>query len=240
MGGRLQGRLALVTGASRGLGAAVARAFAAEGARLVLVARTTGGLEEIDDAIRLDGGLRPVLVPLDVADGEGIDRLGGALHERYGRLDILVGNAAVMAGLAPAHHIAPKDWQQALEVNLTANWRLIRAMDPLLRQSAAGRAIFVTSGAAAARPPYWASMAATKAALEALVACWAGELSRTHVRANLVDPGILRTAMRTRAFPGENPAAQAAPESVTEAFVTLALPSWTRNGERFTARTLTD
>ena len=235
-GGRLQGRIALVTGASRGLGAAVARAFGAEGAQLVLVARTTGGLEDVDDEVRNAGGRRPVLVPLDVADGDGIDRLGGALHERFGRLDILVGNAAVLAGLTPAHHMAPLEWQQALDVNLTANWRLIRSMDPLLRQSAAGRAMFVTSGVTALNPPYWAAYAATKAALEALVTCWAGELARSRVRANLIDPGVLRTAMRARAFPGEDPASLPGPESVVETFIAMALPSWTANGRRITAQ----
>ena len=238
VGGRLDGRIALVTGASRGLGAAVAKAFGAEGARLVLVARTAGGLEEIDDEMREAGGLRPVLVPLDVADGDGIDRLGGALHERYGRLDILVGNAAVLGGLTPAHHIAPEDWQRSLDVNLSANWRLIRSMDPLLRQSTAGRAIFVTSGVTAFNPPYWAAYAATKAALEALVTCWAGELARSGVRANLVDPGVLRTAMRARAFPGEDPATLPEPDAIVEAFIAMAMPSWKQNGQRIAAQSL--
>ena len=234
-GGRLDGRIALVTGASRGLGAAVARGFAAEGARLVLVARTTGGLEEVDDAIRAGGGLTPVLVSLDLADGEAVDRLGGALFERYGRLDVLVGNAALLTALSPAHHIAPQDWQRSLEVNLTANWRLIRAMDPLLRQSPSGRAIFVTSGVTASLPPYWAAYAATKAALEALVTCWAGELAKTELKANLVDPGVLRTAMRARAFPGENPESLDEPSCVVETFISMAMPDWTLNGARIAA-----
>ncbi len=234
-GGRLDGRIALVTGASRGLGAAVARGFAAEGARLVLVARTTGGLEEVDDAIRAGGGLTPVLVPLDLADGEAVDRLGGALFDRYGRLDVLVGNAALLTALSPAHHIAPQDWQRSLDVNLTANWRLIRAMDPLLRQSPSGRAIFVTSGVTASLPPYWAAYAATKAALEALVTCWAGELAKTELKANLVDPGVLRTAMRARAFPGENPESLDEPSCVVETFISMAMPDWTLNGARIVA-----
>ncbi len=235
MTGRLAGRIALVTGASRGLGAAVAQAFAGEGARLVLVARTSGGLEEVDDAIRASGGLTPVLVPLDLADGEAVDRLGGALFERYGRLDILVGNAALLSALSPAHHITPQDWQRSLDVNLTANWRLIRAMDPLLRQSPAGRAIFVTSGVTTSLAPYWAAYAATKAALEALVTCWAGELGRTSVKANLVDPGVLRTAMRARAFPGENPQDLPEPSDVTGTFISMAMADWTRNGARIVA-----
>ena len=234
-GGRLDGRIALVTGASRGLGAAVARGFAAEGARLVLVARTTGGLEEVDDAIRACGGLTPVLVPLDLADGEAVDRLGAALFERYGRLDVLVGNAALLTALSPAHHIEPQDWQRSLDVNLTANWRLIRAMDPLLRQSPSGRAIFVTSGVTASLPPYWATYAATKASLEALVTCWAGELAKTELKANLVDPGVLRTAMRARAFPGENPESLDEPSCVVETFISMAMPDWTLNGARIAA-----
>ncbi len=235
MSGRLDGRLALVTGASRGLGAAVAQAFAGEGARLVLVARTRGGLEDVDDAIRATGGARPVLVPLDLADGEAVDRLGGALFERYGRLDVLVGNAAFLHALSPTHHIAPQDWQRSLDVNLTANWRLIRAMDPLLRQSSSGRAVFVTSGITACSAPYWAAYAATKAALEALVTCWAGELAKTTLKVNLVDPGVLRTAMRARAFPGENPHSLVEPSRVVETFIAMAMPDWALNGARIIA-----
>lgn len=236
--GRLEGRVALVTGASRGIGRAVARAYGAEGAQLVLLARTTGGLEEVDDEVRRRGGRPAVLVPLDITDGAGIDRMGGALHERFGRLDVLVGNAAILGTLTPAHHVEPDTWQRALDVNLTGNWRLIRSLDPLLRRSDAGRAIFVTSGITAMNPPYWATYAATKAALEALVTCWAGELSRTRVKVNLLDPGVLRTAMRARAFPGEDPESLPEPESVAEAFVRMALPSWTASGERVAASTL--
>jgi NAD(P)-dependent dehydrogenase (short-subunit alcohol dehydrogenase family) len=236
--GRLEGRIALVTGASRGVGAAVARAFGAEGAQLVLVARTAGGLEEVDDAVRAAGGKPATLVPLDMTDGAGIDRLGGAIYERHGRLDVLVGNAATIGVLSPACHLKPELWQQTIDINLTANWRLIRSMDILLRRSDAGRAIFVTSRAAVARPAYWGAYAASKAGLEALVESWAGELNKTSVKANLLDPGRLRTAMRARAYPGEDPATLDPPSVVAEAFVRMAMPSWESNGARVVAREL--
>jgi NAD(P)-dependent dehydrogenase (short-subunit alcohol dehydrogenase family) len=231
MSGRLQGRVALVTGASRGIGMAVARRFAAEGARLVLVARTVGGLEELDDAIRQDGGERATLVPLDLREFDAIDRLGASLYERHGRLDVLVGNAGVLGTLSPVGHIEPGTWAEVMDINLTANWRLIRSLDPLLRQSDAGRAIFVTSGAAAAPHAYWGAYAVSKAALEMLVRTYAAEIAKTRVRANLLDPGALRTAMRASAFPGEDPMSLPAPEAVTEAFVELAEPRCQRNGE---------
>lgn len=236
---RLEGRVALITGASRGIGAAVARAYGAEGAQLVLVARTVGGLEEVDDTVRRSGGLPATLVPLDVTDGEGIDRMGAALFERYGHLDILVGNAAILGTLTPTGHIEPKIWQQAMDINATANWRLIRSMDPLLRRSDAGRAIFVTSGVTQSNPAYWGAYAASKAALEAIVQCWAGELGKTNIKANLLDPGVVRTAMRARAFPGEDPKTLPEPDILAEAFIQMALPNWTINGERVEARTLT-
>ena len=175
MSGRLEGRVALVTGASRGIGMAVARRFAAEGARLVLVARTVGGLEELDDAIRQDGGLGATLVPLDLREFDAIDRLGASLYERHGRLDVLVGNAGVLGTLSPLGHIGPNDWAEVMDINLTANWRLIRSLDPLLRRAEAGRAIFVSSGAAAAAHAYWGAYAVSKAALEML------EIGRAHV-----------------------------------------------------------
>ena len=231
MSGRLEGRVALVTGASRGIGMAVARRFAAEGARLVLVARTVGGLEELDDAIRQDGGQGATLVPLDLREFDAIDRLGASLYERHGRLDVLVGNAGVLGTLSPLGHIGPNDWAEVMDINLTANWRLIRSLDPLLRQSDAGRAIFVTSGAAAAPHAYWGAYAVSKAALEMLVTTYAAEIAKTPVRANLLDPGAVRTAMRASAFPGEDPMRLPAPEALTEAFVDLAVPECTRNGE---------
>lgn len=219
---RLAGRVALVTGASRGIGAAVARRFAQEGAELVLVARTVGGLEEIDDAVRAAGS-KATLVPLDLRDFDAIDRLGASLYERFGRLDVLVGNAAMLGTLSPAHHIAPADWQQTIDLNLTANWRLIRSLDPLLRQSPAGRAIFVTADVGSLPKPFWGAYAASKAGLETLVRMYAAEIAATSaLRVNLIDPGRVGTALRARAYPGEKRETLPAPESVTEAFVRLA------------------
>jgi len=233
--GRLAGRLALVTGASRGLGAAVAKRFAAEGAQLVLTARTVGGLEEVDDAVRAAGSTA-TLVPLDLADFEAIDRLGLSLYERFGRLDVLVGNAAFLGTLSPVGHITPRDWAAVVNLNLTANWRLIRSLDPLLRKSDAGRAIFVTDALARAPKAFWGAYAATKAALETLTLVYADEIANTKVRANVVDPGPLRTALRARAFPGEKPESLPPPETATEAFVALAEVGCTRNGEVIAAR----
>ena len=229
--GRLAGRIALVTGASRGIGAAVARRFAAEGAKLILTARTVGGLEETDDAIRSGGGEAATLVPLDLREFDKIDQLGASLYERFGHLDVLVGNAGVLGILSPLGHVDPGLWQQTLDVNLTANWRLIRSLDPLLRRSAAGRAIFVTSGAAQMSRAYWGPYAVTKAALESLVKTYAAELAKTEVRANLVSPGAVRTLMRAQAFPGEDPESLPPPEAVTDVFVELAAADCGRNGE---------
>ncbi len=229
--GRLAGRIAVITGASRGIGAAVARRFAAEGARLVLVARTVGGLEELDDQIRDAGGRRATLVPLDLREFDAIDRLGASLYERFGRLDVLVGNAAVLGTLSPVGHIEPAGWAEVMDINLTANWRLIRSLDPLLRRSEAGRAIFVGSGAAATPHAYWGAYAVSKAGLDMLVKTYAAELAKTKVRANLIDPGATRTAMRAKAFPGEDPESLRPPEAVTETFVELAEAACTKNGE---------
>ena len=228
---RLAGRIAVITGASRGIGAAVARRFAAEGAHVVLIARTVGGLEEVDDAIREAGGTPATLVPMDLRQFAAIDELGASLYERFGRVDVLVGNAGVLGTLGPTGHIRPDDWAEVMDVNLTANWRLIRSLDPLLRRSDAGRAIFITSGAAAQAIAYWGAYAVSKAALEMLVRTYAAELNKTRARANLIDPGVARTAMRARAFPGEDPESLKPPEAVAGAFVALALPSCSRNGE---------
>ena len=229
---RLDGRIALVTGASRGIGAAVARRFAAEGARLVLVARTTGGLEEVDDAVQRASGETATLVPMDLRDGERIDRLGAALAERFGRLDVLVANAGMLVQLSPVGHHAPEDWEATLALNLSANWRLIRSLDPLLRASPAGRAIFVTTAAARDASAFWGAYAASKAGLEALVRCYAAETRRSTLRVNLLDPGPVATALRRRAYPGEDPSRLPAPDAVTEAFVALAEESCTMHGER--------
>ncbi len=228
--GRLAGKIALITGASRGIGAAVALRFAGEGAHLVLAARTVGGLEEVDDAVRAAGG-SATLVPFDLRQFGKIDELAAALYERYGRLDILIGNAAEFGVFSPTGDIDPTLWGEIIDLNLTANWRLIRAMGSLLRAAPAGRAIFVTSGLARDALPYYGPYAVAKAGLETLVRIYAGEIARTRVRVNLLDPGIVRTRLRAQIFPGENPANLPTPESVADAFLELALPECTRNGE---------
>ncbi|WP_340117931.1 SDR family NAD(P)-dependent oxidoreductase [Pelagibius sp. 7325] len=234
--GRLEGRIAVITGASRGIGAAVAERFAAEGAQLILIARTVGALEELDDAIRAQGGRQPVLVPHDLRDFDGLDRLGASLHERYGKLDILIGNAGILGPLTPVGHIAPDIWQEVMDVNVTANYRLIRSLDPLLRLSDAGRAVFVTSGASSGLKAYWGPYAVSKAALEALVRTYAAEITKTNVKANLLSPGPIRTMMRAAAFPGEDPKTLRSPGEIAELFVALAEPACARNGEVVEAR----
>jgi NAD(P)-dependent dehydrogenase (short-subunit alcohol dehydrogenase family) len=218
MSSALTGRIALVTGASRGIGAATALALAKSGAHVVAVARTVGGLEELDDAIRAVGG-SATLVPLDVKDLEGIARLGAALNERYQRLDILVGNAAVLGPLSPIAHVEPKAWAEVMAVNVTANWQLIRCMDPLLRLSSAGRAVFVGTGVQARA--YWGPYAASKAALDMLVRTYAAETQTTAIRANVFNPGRTRTRMRAQALPGEDPRSLPAPAGAATAIVEL-------------------
>jgi NAD(P)-dependent dehydrogenase (short-subunit alcohol dehydrogenase family) len=225
----LADRIALVTGASRGIGAAAARAFARAGAHVVAVARTAGGLEELDDAIRADGG-SATLVPLDLKDYAGIDRLGGVLHERYGRLDVLLANAGLLGVNSPLAHVEPAAFDDALAVNVTANWRLIRAMDPLLRAANAGRAVFVTSGAAFRVRAYWGPYAATKAALEVLARTYAAETERTNVRVNLFNPGATRTRMRATAMPGEDPMTLPTADEVAAAILPLCLPDFLETG----------
>lgn len=232
--GRLAGRLALVTGASRGLGAAVAKRFAAEGAHVVLVARTVGGLEAVDDAIRAAGGPAPTLVPADLRKHEALEVLGASLYQRFGKLDIVVGNAAQLGTLSPIAHSELKPWTQTIELNLIANYRLIRAMDPLLRQSDAGRAIFVTDSVAHGPKPYWNAYAVSKSGLETLVKLYAAENTKTAIRANLVDPGPLATALRAKAYPGETGEALPSPDSVADLFVRLAEPSCTDTGRILT------
>jgi NAD(P)-dependent dehydrogenase (short-subunit alcohol dehydrogenase family) len=231
--GRLAGRVALVTGASRGIGRAVAVRFAREGADVVLVARTGAALEEVDDEIRAAGGTA-TLVPADLTDYAVIDRMGAAVYERWGRLDVLVGNAGVLGVLSPLSHISPEVWDQVLAVNVTANWRLIRSFDPLLRASKAGRLIFVTSAVSTGRA-YWGAYAASKGALETVVRTYAAEVAKSSVRANLINPGPTRTSMRANAYPGEDPATVKSPEAVTDLFVDLAGAACSRNGEVVTA-----
>src|SRR5690606_2615549 len=197
-----------------GIGAAVAERYAAEGAHVYLVARTQGGLEEVYDRISAAGG-SATGVPLDLRKPEGIEQLAVAVFERFKRLDILVGNAGALGVLTPVPHLEPKVWDQVITVNATANYRLIRAFDPLLRASDAGRAIFVSSGAARGSFAYWGAYAASKAALEALVSCWAAETAKTNLRINTVDPGAVRTRMRAEAFPGEDPMSLRPPQALT-------------------------
>lgn len=232
---RLNGRIALITGASRGIGAAIAKRFAQEGAHVILTARTVGGLEEVDDAVKEISGNSATLVPLDLADGDAIDQMGGALNERFGRLDILIANAGTLGELTPLNHLEPEVWEEALTLNATANFRLIRSMDPLLRASEAGRAVFVTSGAVRNLNPYWAAYAASKAALEAMVNIYAQEVAHTDIRVNLVDPGRQRTKMRAKAFPGEDPDTLPHPDEKTGFFVDLAAADCTHHGETLRA-----
>jgi NAD(P)-dependent dehydrogenase (short-subunit alcohol dehydrogenase family) len=233
---RLAGRLALVTGATRGVGRAVALAYAREGAHLILVGRTAGALEEVDDEIRSGGGTATLLT-LDLKTHDKIDALGPTIYQRWSKLDILVGNAGILGPLSPLGHVTADAWSEVLEINLSANWRLIRTLDPLLRRSEAGRAIFVTSGAAAAPRAYWGPYAVSKAGLEALVKVYAHEVENTPVRANLVNPGPTRTGMRAKAFPGEDPASLKPPEHVAETFVKLAEVACTDNGRLFDLKT---
>jgi NAD(P)-dependent dehydrogenase (short-subunit alcohol dehydrogenase family) len=225
----LAGRVAVVTGASRGIGRAAALALAEAGAHVVAVARTQGALEELDDAIRAAGS-SATLVPLDLTDYDAIDRLGAGLYERWKRLDIVVGNAGILGNLTPLGHVTPKTWAQVMDINVTANWRLIRSFDPLLRASDAGRAIFVTSGAAQKCRAYWGPYSVSKAALDALVRTYAAETETTPIRAMLVNPGPLRTDMRRAAMPGEDPESLRTPEDLAPHIVRLASPAWTETG----------
>ena len=256
----LADRVALVTGASRGIGYATALALAKAGAHIVALARTVGGLEELDDAIRAAGG-SATLVPLEpglardvtflisatevdkrrsfykalaqLAELQVIDRLGIALGERFGRLDVLVGNAGILGPLSPLGHVDAKTWDEVMAVNVTANWRLICAMDPLLRLSDAGRAVFVSSGVAALALAYWGPYAVSKAALETLARTYAAETATTNVRINLFTPGPIRTRMRAQAFPGEDPMTLETPDKVADSIVRLCLPSMQESGKLY-------
>ncbi len=228
MPGPLEGRLALVTGASRGLGAATAVALARLGADLVISARTIGGLEETDDAIRAAGG-RASLVPLDLRDGPSVDRLGPSIGERFGRLDALVANAGVLGPLTPAGHILPDAWAEVIEVNLGAAWRLIRTAAPLLLAAPAGRAVFVTDRRARMPRAYWGAYGASKAGMEYLALAWAEETRNTRLRVNLFDPGPMATRLRLRAMPAEDRSALPAPEEIAPALAALCLPEENRH-----------
>ena len=233
MASPLSSRIALVTGASRGIGRAVALELARQGAHVIALARTQGALEDLDDDIRRIGG-EATLVPCDLADHEAIDRLGAAIHERWGKLDILVGNAGLLGVLSPLGHIDPKEWDKVMSVNVTANWRLIRSLDPLLQRSDAGRVVFMSSGAGhrAELRAYWGLYGVTKAALDTLARFYAVETKNiTNIRVNLFQPGPLRTAMRAKAMPGEDPMTLKAPEEAAPALVAMCAPEWNETGK---------
>jgi len=224
-------RIALITGASRGIGRATAKLLAADGAHVLLLGRHQKTLESVDDEITAAGG-KATLIPLDLADGAAIDPLGPSLYERFGRLDIFIGNAAILGGLRPLNHIPSETWEKVLAVNLTANWRLIRTLDPLLRMSDAGRVVFVTSsGVAEQGRPYWAPYSVSKAGLETLAKTYANEAADSAVTVNIVDPGATATSMRAEAYPGEDQDKIQNPEQVAETIVKLCLPSVTKTGQ---------
>ena len=225
----LDGKIALVTGASRGLGRAIALTLAKQGAHIIATARTQGGLEELDDEIKAAGS-SATLVPMDITDYPAIDRLGAAIFERWKKLDILIGNAGTLGKLTPLPHIDPKTWDEALAVNLTSNYRLIRSMDPLLRLAPHGRAIFVTSGLANKCWPYWGTYSVSKAALEAMVKTYAAEMATTTVRANLFSPGATRTKMRATAMPGEDPMTLPTADEVAAQIVPMFEDEFVDNG----------
>lgn len=228
----LTGRIALVTGASRGIGFAVARRFAQEGAHVIATARTVGGLEELDDLIKQDGAGECSLVPMDVREKHVIEQLGATLAQRFGRLDVLVGNAGMLGELSELRHVTDKVWQQVMDVNVTANWRFIRALDPLLRMSDAGRAMFVTSGVTQGVMPFWGAYSISKVALEHMALTYAEEVRHTAIKVNLVDPGVVRTHMRATAMPGEDASTLPTPEDITDRFVELASARYSKTAQR--------
>lgn len=236
----LSGRIALVTGASRGIGFFLAGQMAAAGAHVVAVARTVGGLEELDDEIKAEaartGKGSATLVPMDLADMEAIDRLGGAIHERWGKLDILVANAGVLGIISPIGHVEAKTFEKVMTINVTSTWRLIRSVDPLLRLSDAGRAIVLSSGAAHSARAFWGPYAASKAAVEALTRSWADETKNYPLRVNAADPGATRTAMRAQAMPGEDPGTLPHPSETAARILPMASPDLTRTGQIYQAR----
>jgi NAD(P)-dependent dehydrogenase (short-subunit alcohol dehydrogenase family) len=228
----LADRVAVVTGASRGIGYQAALAFAQAGAHVIAVARTVGALEELDDEIRASGG-SATLVPLDLKDFDGIDRLGASIFERWGRLDVLLANAGMLGQLSPLGHIPPKVWDDVIAVNVTANWRLVRSFDPLLRRSASGRAIFLSSIAAKRCRPFWGPYSVSKAAVEALARTYAGEVQSTPIRVVVVDPGSMRTAMRAQAMPGEDPETLPNPSEIAPWLVEMSTPEFDRTNVLF-------
>lgn len=223
-------RLALVTGASRGIGRSIAVALARHGTRLILVARTVGGLEETDDLVRAAGG-EATLVPLDLLEFDGIDRLGAQIFERWGKLDALVANAAMLGVMSPLNHIEPSVWERTFALNVTATWRLIRSCDPLIRQSDAGRMVVLGSAAAEHHRPYWGLYAASKAAVHSLTLTYAAECANTPIKVNVIDPGPMRTNMRAQAMPGEDPETLPHPDELGAMASDLLSPRSTVHGE---------
>ena len=226
----LVGRVTLVTGASRGIGYQTAIALAKAGSHIIATARTQGGLEDLDDTIRKSGG-ECTIVPMDLKQADGIDQLGATIHERWGRLDGLLANAGVLGEMAPLPHITPKKWDETFAVNVTANFRLIRSLDSLLRASPAGRAVFVSSHSAVSRKAYWGLYAASKSALDAMVQSYAQETEQTNLRVNLINPGPIRTQMRAKAMPGEDPDTLAYPADIAPHIIPLLSPDWGTHGQ---------
>ena len=232
----LTGKVVLVSGASRGIGYATAKEIARRGAHVIAVARTIGGLEELDDEIQREGGAT-TLVPLDLTDGAGIDRLGKAIFDRWGQLDGLIVNAAMLGPISPLSHISPKDFAKVLDINVTAPFRLVRSLDVLLKASDGGRVVFVSSNSATSAKPYWGLYAASKAALNALAKSYAGELANTNVKVNVFYPGAVRTGMRAKAVPGEDPATLQTPADIAPKLADLISPTLSQNGQIFDVQT---
>ena len=232
MTGRLQGRIAVVTGASRGIGYQTAKAYAAEGAHVIAVARTVGALEELDDEIKAGGG-SATLVPFDLKDSAAIDRLGAAIYERWGKLDVLLANAGILGQSSPLGHIPPKVWDEVMAVNVTANWRLIRSLDPLLQRSESGRAIFLSSNIGISCPPFLGPYAVSKAAVEALAKTYSAETRSTDLKVIVVSPGAMRTAMRAQFMPGEDPDSLPRPAEIVPYLIDMAAQDFALSHVRF-------
>ncbi len=220
----LDGLIALVTGATRGIGRASAIGLADAGAHVIAVGRNQGALEELDDEVKARTGQGATLAPMDLAAEGAVDQLGGHIHQRWGKLDILVHAAGLLGDLTPASHLEPKVWERVVNLNLTVPYRLIRSLEPLLRRSAAARPIFLTSGAALKPRAFWSVYCATKAGLESLVLSWADELETTPIKPVLLSPGPMRTRMRAQAFPGEDPMTLTDPTEIAPLVVELARP----------------
>ncbi|MGA0314075.1 MAG: SDR family NAD(P)-dependent oxidoreductase [Alphaproteobacteria bacterium] len=232
----LEGRIALITGASRGIGAAISKRYAAEGAHVILTARTTAALEEVyDEILALGTSTSATILPMDLGNRDEVDQLGSAISQRFGRLDIFVANAAQLGELTPVTQVTPEIWDKIIDINLSAQWRMIRTLEIPLLSSPAGRAIFLTSGVSGGRG-YWGPYAVSKTALEALARTWADEVSHTNLRINLINPGAVRTSMRAEAYPGEDPSTVLAPSQISDIFVKLGSSDFKGNGETHLAQ----